>query len=121
MNSEEIIKRVEENIEKPFVTAKFGNYWKENAENNYSKGTLTDIAWRQGRRAILLEREIERLCNEQVTKKTFSFDYIGKAYDDGEGNIVAKQSTHNISAWDEEHATLLFKEMHPDTSFDAPY
>ena len=55
---EEILKRIEEEIEKPLVSARFGDNWKANAKENYDLDAIIDIAWRQGRRAILLEREL---------------------------------------------------------------
>ncbi len=57
----DILKRIDENVEKPFVTSTFGDNWKEHAKDNYDQGTVLDIAWKQGRRAILLEKELKRL------------------------------------------------------------
>lgn len=56
-----------------------------------------------------------------VTKRTFSFDHCGKAYLDSKNNWVADSITETIKAWDEEHATLLFREMYPGEDFDPPY
>lgn len=62
---EEILKQIEEQIEKPFVTARFGNAWKEHTKQLFDSGeidieNIIDIAWRQGRRAILLEKELQK-------------------------------------------------------------
>ena len=65
MDSKEIIKKVEENISKPMVTAKFGDNWREHAMKMYDIDNIFDIAWRQGRKSILLERELDKICNLQ--------------------------------------------------------
>ena len=62
--SEEIFKRVDELEKTPFVTAKFGNNWKEHAKQNYDLDAVIEIAHKQGRRAILLERAIQELLGE---------------------------------------------------------
>lgn len=65
--SEEIFKRVDELEKTEFVTAVFGNNWKEHAKKNtelYSMDDLIAIAHKQGRRAILLERAIKELLGE---------------------------------------------------------
>lgn len=72
MDSKEIIKKVEENISKPMVTAKFGDNWREHAMKMYDIDNIFDIAWRQGRKSILLERELDKICNLLgVGAKTF--------------------------------------------------
>lgn len=45
-----------------FVTEKFGDKWREYAMNNstHDKESLANIAWEQGRRAILLENLLRR-------------------------------------------------------------
>jgi len=58
---------------------------------------------------------------QPLTKQTFDFDYIGTPFINKKGQRVAMHNTATIEAWDEEHATLLFKQMHPDTQFDPPY
>lgn len=60
---EEILNRVEEEIDNPMVTPKFGDRWKEFAVS-LDKPALINIAWYNGKKAILLEREIEILLNE---------------------------------------------------------
>ncbi|MDO8609690.1 MAG: hypothetical protein Q7R95_04025 [bacterium] len=66
MNIDEILKQIEENINKPFVTAKFGNNWKEHQKRMLDEGQIDvdmiiNIAWIQGRKAILLENELRKL------------------------------------------------------------
>ena len=60
----EILKEVEENIEKPFVTAKFGDNWRAHQKRMFEEGQidwdmLLNIAWKQGRKAILLENVVK--------------------------------------------------------------
>lgn len=62
--SEEIFKRVEELEKTEFVTAQFGNNWKENAIKNYDLQAVVDIAHKQGRQVILLKRAIKELLGE---------------------------------------------------------
>lgn len=58
---EEIIKRVDELVQQDFVTAKFGNHWKEHAKENYEVDQIIDIAWVQGRKVVLLEKALKEL------------------------------------------------------------
>ena len=60
-NIDEILKEIDQNIDKPFITPVFGNNWKENTKLNYDFDTVIDIAWRQGRKAILLERVLKEI------------------------------------------------------------
>lgn len=55
---EQIMKDIEDNIEKPLISATFGDKWKENALQNYPLEVAVNIALKQGRRAILLERAL---------------------------------------------------------------
>jgi hypothetical protein len=55
---EEILKRIDKDVEKPMVTAQFGDMWKFHAIEHYDFPDIVNIAWRQGRRALLLEREL---------------------------------------------------------------
>lgn len=50
-------------VRKPFVTNRFGDGWKDFAEETLTKYDLIDIAWTQGRTVVLLEREIEKLLD----------------------------------------------------------
>lgn len=66
---EEIISQINERVEKPFVTAKFGDNWKEHqkrmlAEGQISIDMILDIAWKQGRRSLLMEEAIANILNE---------------------------------------------------------
>lgn len=63
--SKEIFKKIDEIEKTDFVTARFGNGWKKNAKENFSSDDIIDIAHKQGRRAILLERAIEELLGER--------------------------------------------------------
>lgn len=58
---EGIIQKVDELAQQDFVTAKFGNHWKEHAKENIEVDQIIDIAWTQGRRAILLERALKEI------------------------------------------------------------
>lgn len=58
---EDILEKVDKQAKEPLVTAKFSNNWKAHAKDNINIDDMTDIAWYQGRRAILLERIIEKL------------------------------------------------------------
>ena len=62
-----IIELIHQAEEMPFVTARFGDNWKNHARNEYTFEDVIHIAWKQGRRAILLERELHsRLTNPGV-------------------------------------------------------
>lgn len=68
-NMEELFKKVletvDEQIDKPLVSARFGDNWKTcQAVIISDRDSLINIAWRQGRRAILLERVIGKLLRE---------------------------------------------------------
>jgi len=65
-NYDEFMKFVDAQIEQPLVTARFGNDWKEHVKQELEKDSglytvddIIDIAWRQGRKAIILERYIK--------------------------------------------------------------
>lgn len=60
---EDILKNIETQINIPFVTARFGDHWKDHAQKNYDKETLINIAWKNGRKAILLERVLKELLD----------------------------------------------------------
>jgi len=60
----EIITEIESNVEKPFITATFGDNWKEHAIKNYPLEIIVDIAWKNGRKAILLEGALKGYINE---------------------------------------------------------
>lgn len=65
---EEIIKEVEQKSEKPFVTARFGDNWREHIKQQFLNGDIVvddiiNIAWKQGRTAMLLETELGKALN----------------------------------------------------------
>jgi hypothetical protein len=67
--AEQILEAIEERIEKPFVTAKFGDNWREHYRKMLVEGQITtdmllDIAWKQGRRALLMEDAIKRFVKD---------------------------------------------------------
>jgi hypothetical protein len=62
--TEDILKIIHDTVETPFVTATFGNNWKEHQQAMIDKGQFTvenilHIAWFQGRRALLLEKALD--------------------------------------------------------------
>jgi hypothetical protein len=66
--AEQILKQIDEDIEKPFVTARFGDQWKDYIKGQVDEGecdvdSIINIAWKQGRRAILLERAIVEILS----------------------------------------------------------
>lgn len=67
--SEVIINRVDERVEKPLVSAKFGDNWRQHQKKMLDEGQidaemLINLAWKQGRRALLLEDEIRKLVDD---------------------------------------------------------
>jgi len=62
MNPElkKILDEIDARVELPMVDARFGDNWKESAKTHYSLDMILDIAWKAGRRALLLERELEK-------------------------------------------------------------
>lgn len=55
------------------ITAKFGDNWKDHAKKHYDIDAIIEIAWEQGRRAIILEsriaeleRRLEESCAQNV-------------------------------------------------------
>lgn len=61
---EQILKEVDESIEKPMITPKFGDNWRTYAKDNMDVEMLAHIAWKQGRKAILLERKLKELLGD---------------------------------------------------------
>jgi len=84
---EKILKDIEEMIEKPFVTATFGDNWRQHAKENYDLDSVIDIAWKQGRRSVLLERKLAELKNKWDERQKILDGYfkdtkdINKKYD----------------------------------------
>lgn len=60
---DEILTRVDEIEKTSFVTAQFNDTWKLYAKKNIDVDNLIDIAHKQGRRAILLERALAEILN----------------------------------------------------------
>lgn len=60
----QVIEQINKNAktEGSFITAKFGDKWIEYAMNRstHDKESLANIAWEQGRRAILLEKLLRK-------------------------------------------------------------
>ena len=66
MKAENIIKEIDARVEKSFVTAKFGDNWKQHQKRMLDEGQIDidmiiNIAWIQGRRALLMEDTINNL------------------------------------------------------------
>ena len=69
IKSQHIIKEINERALKPMVTAKFGDNWKKHQKRMIIEGqldidTIIEIAWLQGRRALLMENTIHKLVNK---------------------------------------------------------
>jgi hypothetical protein len=65
---DEVINQINENIEKPFITAQFGDTWREYIKRQFVSGecdvdSIINIAWKQGRRALKLERAFRIYVN----------------------------------------------------------
>jgi hypothetical protein len=63
MTADELLKEIDDKAEKPFVTAQFGEHWKEHIKKQFEQGdvdidSIINIAWKQGRKSLLLERLI---------------------------------------------------------------
>jgi len=66
--AEQIINQVNEQVDKPFVTARFGNNWKEHQKKMLDEGQISiddiiDIAWRNGRQVVLFTQAIQDMEN----------------------------------------------------------
>jgi hypothetical protein len=62
-DAEKVIEQIEARVETPFVTAQFGNNWEEHIKRQLRKHdcdveTIIHIAWLQGRRSLLFEKEL---------------------------------------------------------------
>lgn len=60
---EKWLEELEGAVDRPLVTAKFGDKWKEWAMTNLDKEKLIDIAWRQGRKAQMLEEKLREVVS----------------------------------------------------------
>ena len=54
--------------ETDFVTARFGSKWREWADETLNKKEIIEIAFSNGRRVVLLEREIDSLLDEKINR-----------------------------------------------------
>jgi len=77
MTFEELMKEVDERVHQPLVTARFGDKWKDHQKKLYDEAeidfdTLLNIAWVQGRRALLLEQELRILMNTRIKGGTMN-------------------------------------------------
>jgi hypothetical protein len=57
----EILDSIEKQVEQPFVTARFGDNWKQHAREHYSFDDILQIAWKNGRTVVLLENVLREL------------------------------------------------------------
>lgn len=59
---DDIITEIDEKIEHPLISPTFGDHWKEYAtKQKIPYKNVVSMAWRQGRRAILLERKLKQV------------------------------------------------------------
>ena len=75
----DILAEIDKNIERPMVTAQFGDMWRAHAIDHYDFTDVLTIAWKQGRRAILLERALRELLAQQPQKEqedTYANGYV---------------------------------------------
>lgn len=63
------IDHIREKAEQPLVTANFGDNWKEYAKDALSHNELIEIAWKQGRYAILLEWSLRKQLENETTER----------------------------------------------------
>ena len=66
----EILKAIDKKVEKPFITARFGEHWKEHTKKEFEEeevdiDSIINIAWKQGRKAILLEEVLYQYIKNQ--------------------------------------------------------
>jgi hypothetical protein len=59
-NVYDILKEIDKEVNNPFITERFGDNWKEFAIKNYDINEIIEIAWKQGRKAILLEDALKK-------------------------------------------------------------
>ena len=67
----EILQQIDSDIEKQFITAKFGGFWKKHAKEHYNIDEIIDIAWKQGRKNILLERKFNLLNRVRIIQSNY--------------------------------------------------
>ncbi len=67
---EELIDDLDEDIKKsPWVNARFGDKWKVNSKSNYDQETILDIAFKNGRKVVLLENYLREFYETQLQNK----------------------------------------------------
>jgi hypothetical protein len=64
---------IDDQAEKSFVTERFGDNWREHIQKQFEDDEITfenvlKIAWKQGRKAILLERALLKYLNPTNTQ-----------------------------------------------------
>jgi hypothetical protein len=69
LTADEIIQSINERIELPFVSAKFGDNWKDHVgkqllDNEITPAMLINLAWVQGRRALMLEDALKKAMKQ---------------------------------------------------------
>jgi hypothetical protein len=69
---EQLIKEIDDKIEQPFVTSVFGDEWRTYANKTLHPQIILDIAWKQGRRALLLEKALRELLAQRLTASPVS-------------------------------------------------
>lgn len=61
--AELIIQEINDNLDKPLISPTFGDNWKKHIKGQFNNNeididSIIDIAWKQGRRALLLENAL---------------------------------------------------------------
>ena len=104
----------------PLVTPTFGDRWKERLEDHTIE-SLSDIAWVQGRRAIVLEKHIKRFLDrgetiESPDQPEFKYElnamvtHITNEYNEKAMVIVARCFEESKGGRDEIY-TVSYQEM----------
>lgn len=58
---EDLLNKIDKMVEEPFITPNFDDNWKEYAKNHLDMDVIIDIAWKQGRKNILMEDAMEKI------------------------------------------------------------
>jgi hypothetical protein len=118
VTAEEIIKQIDKDIEKPLVSAQFGDMWKSHAIDNYNFPEVVNIAWKQGRRAILLERALRNYLGINLREELLKFcdfkDTMKRVYDLSEKTLLVKQYLKDDEPYAEFVKGCPNKEINPD-------
>src|SRR5688500_16309326 len=91
---EKLIEQLNSKIEQPLIDARFGDQWRDHQkrmleENQISADMVLDIAWKQGRRAILLERVLKKLILSDADIQKMSEEIYGTGVFKNLGQKVA--------------------------------